>query len=164
MRHPQFKHNKVKDRVLNDIALIKLEDPVPSDVGKPISLPRNVSLTNYDRFDAIMAGWGYNRMPFLAPSDDLYEAKVVMGGNLPYPFCHIPGKLCSAVGTDYGARMAPGDSGGPLFFKMNGEFVQIGIITVLWLHPRRAFINEFTDVAYYADWIKHVLQKYGTAD
>lgn len=156
-KHPKFVHNKIKDRVIHDIALIKLENPVPSEIGTPIKLPNNPPVSNYDKFNATMIGWGYNSIPFLAPSDYLLEAKLVMGGNLPYTFCQIPGKLCSLVSTDEGPRMAPGDSGGPLFFEVNNEFIQIGIITVLWLHPLKAYINEFTDVAYYSKWVNTIM-------
>ncbi|KAM3916905.1 transmembrane protease serine 9-like [Leptodactylus fuscus] len=150
-----------------DIALVELEKPVTfTNLVYPISLPsKSVNLPEGTRCWA--TGWGAikDRVPLTDPKI-LQEIQVSLISNtncesmyqssLGYnPKFKLIQKDMLCAGYKEGKKdTCQGDSGGPLVCKVNGAWVQMGIIS--WglgcAEPNRPGV--YTRVQYYLSWIE----------
>lgn len=152
----------------HDVALVELVDPV-TDV-MPVVL-NQVDLGNLSApFFATAAGWG------LVDQQGKQDGVLLQKITIPVinravcaqdPYLQKkkwpvgPDVLCTNTSSNLKSS-CPGDSGGPLFQNINGQFVQIGIVS--WgFACRPATINEPSSVDGYSDvsnaypWIKSVV-------
>ncbi len=108
-------------KIFSDIALLKLERPVPEDY-KPVAL--------YDGKTpsadfAILAGYGKTGESKIDSTYLRFTAKPKSDIQIDYK--GQLGTMIMANGQDKGA--CEGDSGGPVFYGVNGDFQQSGIIS-----------------------------------
>jgi secreted trypsin-like serine protease len=83
-----------------------------------------------------------------------------VGYNGPTSTIDVERNIC-AEGKDRRADSCQGDSGGPLVAKVQGKFVQVGIVS--WGHSCAdgVFPGIYTNVSSYKDWINDTIN--GTA-
>lgn len=124
--HPQYDPT----RIINDVALLKLESPVPiNEKMRPVCLPSNNH--NFDRKDAIVAGWGLIKEGGVT-SNYLQEVTVPIITNQECRNTRYKSKihdvmLCAGLVKQGGKDACQGDSGGPLIvnegrYKLAGKF------------------------------------------
>nr|CAG4651940.1 EOG090X08JJ [Triops cancriformis] len=143
---------------LYDIAMIQVETPfVLNDRVQMVALPKQMQISP-SGLPAIVSGWG-------ATSDGGPLSSLLMKVTLPvlsdqecedlyYPlfFDIYPSYICAGY-LEGGKDACQGDSGGPLV--ANGT--QIGIVSWGWGCALPAVPGVYTEVAYYADWVQHVI-------
>lgn len=139
----------------NDIALIRLENPVPSDIViKPFANKEDLSGEI-----SIATGWGLTsegghisnilqEVGLMIVSNSVCNSPLSYGGNIK------EGMLCAGF-IDGGKDSCQGDSGGPLVVtNKKGGFLLAGIVS--WgegcARPRKYGI--YTRVSYYYTWIE----------
>ncbi|KAJ8317097.1 hypothetical protein KUTeg_005001 [Tegillarca granosa] len=121
----------------NDIALVRLEKPVPS--GRDFHRIRRINLPQYGNITfpklndvCVMKGWG----------------------------CTAGGRLVSrkAMSVELPIYNTNGDSGGPLACKNEaGEWIQVGVASFTSRFNPDKFPAVFTRVSHYTDWINRVI-------
>lgn len=142
--------------VLNDIALIRLEEPIEfSDTIQPVELPSESSWFN--GIQAVASGFGLQNTsaPSIAPV--LQWAHLNTISNLEcyrsFGFLVARTSVICAVGRQ-GESACNGDSGGPLITE---DGVQIGLTSFgSGEGCHRGFPSVFTRVTRYLDWISEV--------
>ncbi|KAJ8321545.1 hypothetical protein KUTeg_000901 [Tegillarca granosa] len=132
--HPGYQQSKSWE---NDIALVRLEKPVPS--GRDFHRIRRINLPQYGNITfpklndvCVMKGWG----------------------------CTVGGRLVSrkAMSVELPIYNTNGDSGGPLACKNEaGEWIQVGVASFTSRFNPDKFPAVFTRVSHYTDWINRVI-------
>lgn len=145
-----------------DIAMLELQDLIPS--GTRMQLPTQQQDATFDSAPGRLSasGWGYTTEggPI---SQVLMEVSVPP---VPMPLCKqllepgptIPDKTVCA--GEYGKDTCRGDSGGPLFRRVQGstaQAVQFGITSFGSGCGRRDRPGVYTRVAAYTDWIRKTM-------
>ncbi|KAL4220938.1 hypothetical protein ACF0H5_019204 [Mactra antiquata] len=143
-----------------DIALVQLEDRVPSDFEhiESIKLPHyyspsfpNVGSTCY------MYGFGCTRSGGrVSRYANTVAMSILNKSTCEYYYNHKNtfGRLCAGSNTD-NAGICPGDSGGPLVCEtMYGEQIQVGIASFTSKVNPETYPGVFTKVADFTTWIK----------
>ncbi|VVD00809.1 unnamed protein product, partial [Leptidea sinapis] len=125
IHHPEYND----DRLLNDIALIRLRGWAPYTMYiRPICLPPfSIDKADYSNLPLAVAGWGRNgkyetdikqsTVVHLIPHDDCEKS---------YP--HLTSSHICAAGRT-GEDTCKGDSGGPLMMLYRGSYYVIGIVS-----------------------------------
>lgn len=159
--HPSYNRN---DLWYQDIAIVKLADPVPSgrrfEHIKRIKLPGMFDFSFPDKgSNCQMTGWGctsaggglsrYARsvqLPILANRECGYY----------YNLRSLFGRLCAGFKSDNdNGGICPGDSGGPLVCQNDkGEWTQVGIASFTSKTRPGKFPAVFTRISNYVTWIK----------
>ncbi|CAH2308073.1 transmembrane protease serine 9-like [Pelobates cultripes] len=163
INHPDY--NTTGSR--GDIALVKLRNPLTfTDYIKSISLPA-ASVTFPSGLECWVTGWGTRSYSETLPSNNTLQE--VMTPLINYTQCdqmyHIGSsvssnvtivqeeKICSGY-KEGGKDSCQGDSGGPLVCKVNGTWIQAGIVS--W-EDGCAVSNRpevYTLIPAYETWIK----------
>lgn len=91
---------------------------------------------------------------------DLYKS---VGYDGPTSTIDLKRNIC-AQGKDRRADSCQGDSGGPLVAKVQGKFVQVGVVS--WGHSCAdgVFPGVYTKVSSYQDWINDTMNGAATSD
>jgi secreted trypsin-like serine protease len=91
---------------------------------------------------------------------DLYKS---VGYSDPASTIDVKRNIC-AQGKDKRADSCQGDSGGPLVAKVQGKFVQVGVVS--WGHSCAdgVFPGVYTKVSSYKDWIDETMNGAATSD
>lgn len=158
--HPLYDSSKS----LNDVALLKLENPVP---GVPLQvIGANESSLWAPGIQAKIIGWGLTDPEVIYPAfpDVLQEADVPIHSDSDcenaYGYAYTPashvcaGKLASGPNTFDGVDTCYGDSGGPLFVSdQNGSFRLVGITSFGFGCAHWRYPGVYTEVAPLASWI-----------
>ncbi|KAJ7377242.1 hypothetical protein OS493_030053 [Desmophyllum pertusum] len=156
-------HNGYQEiKLLNDVALIKLEKPVKqSKKIKTTSLPRDRLQEGMEGTqNCYTTGWGTTEKGFTAV--DLQEAQVPIVG---FTRCqqtwgdnvYQDGMICA--GGD-GAGNCQGDSGEPLACKEDGRWILRGVSS--WGHLKcnvTGFFSVYSRVSYYVNWINDEINR-----
>ena len=153
--HPSYDRN-----VNNDIALIRLARPVPSQMATPIPWLEDQTLPT-DGTPVLKTGWGstdvVNKGPY---PDDLKSTTVNVIGNHDYNFCgsDIDFVAASRVCSDSPARKGAcsGDSGGPNVVEVDGYWFLAGITSYGMTDDSNRCADDveiMTRVSYYTEWI-----------
>jgi len=155
--------NYIRKNLQNDIALLKLQQPV--DFNKyshirPICLPSNSS-EKYWGSRAIVAGWGKTGENE-GPSNVLLEANVTVLSNIECTKFHRHDSVICAKTTGEGNTVqghCSGDSGGPLITRREGQtsYTLIGVVS--WTIVPFTCMNEsnpggFAEITHFLQWIK----------
>ncbi|XP_044733125.1 chymotrypsin-like [Chrysoperla carnea] len=144
--------NYAEPSLRNDIALIKLENNIPSEYGRPVNIP-NVEVNATDR-RAVILGWGENEFnSYLG----YLRCGLVNITSCPWFLNSDLNKICSLVPKrSFKTITDTGDSGGALLLPRNDGFIQIGIISSEWEPFDDVYCKccIFTDVTKYLDWIR----------
>ncbi|XP_064641726.1 chymotrypsin B-like [Lineus longissimus] len=159
--HPRYERKKL----IHDIALMKLKNPVPSgdqfEKIHKVQLPLQGERT----FPApgqkcVVKGWGCAKygggstsrayqvtLPILSDQD----CKRYWGRTDPAM------KLC-AGDVDQNKGPCPGDSGGPLVCQQGDKWVQVGVVS--FGNGSADYPSVMTRVSNYVSWINHTVQNY----
>jgi len=146
----------------NDIALIKLAEPIPLGGGdntvRPVCLPANND-NDFDGLTATTAGWGVT-------SQGGSQSKVLLKVDVPI----ISNKVCNSDQTQYSGKITAnmicaghlneggkdacqGDSGGPLIIENGGRRTLVGVVSWGYGCAKPHAPGVYTRVARYPDWI-----------
>ncbi|XP_060063938.1 transmembrane protease serine 6-like [Ylistrum balloti] len=162
--HPRY---NASDYWANDIALVRLEEPVPS--GPHFSRISSINLPNYANFSfpavgthCTMKGWGCTSGGGLVSN----HAHSVVLPVFDSASCSIlrrasnnHNRICA--GFDNSNRgICPGDSGGPLScLNERGEWLQVGVASFASVHRPGDYPGVFTRVSSYVNWIHSVIYR-----
>ncbi|KAM5198294.1 mastin-like [Hipposideros larvatus] len=163
IRHPEFNYS-LSAKGGSDIALLKLEAPVPlSELVSPVTLP-SAELQVHPGTMCWVTGWGdiADNSP-LAPPYYLQEVTVPIVGNqvcdqqYQESFSHDNDQaikddmLCAGSET---SGFCQGDFGGPLVCNWNCTWVQVGVVS--WGQPCGCsdFPGVYARVTSYVPWIQ----------
>jgi len=165
--HPSYNPDQ---KWLNDIALVKLEEDVPSgSVEQPhvqaVTLPDPETELSWpaDGTECVMKGWGCTQagggvsdyaMAIEIPKVNDASCGSMWGISTDSRIC--AGHNLQTIG------ICPGDSGGPLVApRDDGTWVQIGIASFTSASRPGQYPGVFTRVAYYEPWIRETIQQHG---
>jgi len=153
--------------LVNDIALLKLQDPVDFNKHpniRPICLPSN-SEENYAGSRAIVTGWG-RKGENEDLSDVLLEATVTVLSDTECRGIHwdIHDSVICAETTGTGEEISlqghcKGDSGGPLITRRPGQtsYTLIGVVS--WSYPTicmgEGWPGGYAEITHFLAWIKY---------
>ncbi|KAJ8912541.1 hypothetical protein NQ315_006612 [Exocentrus adspersus] len=146
--HPDW----VQGRPINDIALIKLPEPVElGDFIQTIKLSQDNS-TNYEGQDAVISGWGWFSDYFRENSAVLMETTLTIKSNFACEVNYLgnidDNNIC--VTGDYGKTACVGDNGSPLVI----DDTQVGIFSrKSVLRCDENWPMAYVRVAGFLDWI-----------
>jgi len=153
--HPSYDKN-----VNNDIALMKLSKPVPSQMATPIPWIEDPTLP-IDGTPILKTGWGsmdvVNKGPY---PDELKSTVVNVIGNHDYNFCGsdtdfvATSRICSNSPARKGA--CSGDSGGPNVIEVDGAWFLAGVTSYGMTDDTNKCAEDveiMTRVSYYTEWI-----------
>ncbi|CAK1547228.1 unnamed protein product [Leptosia nina] len=157
VHHPEYDD----DRLLNDIALVRLSSLAPyTRYIRPICLPTvNIDIPEFSNLPLAVAGWGRDHqyvtdikqstVVHLIPPEDCRKS---------YPHLSVD-HLCAAGRT--GEDTCKGDSGGPLMMLYKGSYFVIGIVS-----GKRAdspcgskVPSLYTNVFHYVSWIRSTIRE-----
>ncbi|KRY76659.1 Plasma kallikrein, partial [Trichinella pseudospiralis] len=150
-------HQDFKESGIHDIALLVLQSPILySTKTRPICLPVDDEIPKQNCW---VAGWGYtsvagNVCPVLlmisTPKIFYANKTLIAEGFRKYIFL---------AGSENGGAYR-GDSGGPLFCKINDVYVQYGIVAVRAPSYPPGSISIYTRLSTYMNWLKISARKY----
>ncbi|KAL7633043.1 UNVERIFIED_CONTAM: hypothetical protein RMT77_016619 [Armadillidium vulgare] len=140
----------------NDIALMKMNEPLTSYSTKinPICLPP-IGPT-YEEITATVTGWGREKLkgPYII---FLRKANVRILSNF---YCNV--KISKTFLEDFMmcadsniSQTCQGDSGGPLMINELNKYVQIGVVSFGYGCKLTFFPDVYTRVNHYLQWIKN---------
>ncbi|KAJ1902450.1 hypothetical protein LPJ66_000062 [Kickxella alabastrina] len=158
--HPQYDDTSM----VNDISLLRLASSISSNPASTISIDNS---TVGDGTKVTALGWGYTSETGTSSSKNLKKGELTTlskadCGSRDTKFTGNDGpRIC--VAADTGTDTCPGDSGGPLIRKVNGENVLVGITSFGTAGPGKSvtvncggagMISLFTHVAYFKSFIE----------
>uniref|UniRef100_A0A8C5PTS2 Peptidase S1 domain-containing protein n=1 Tax=Leptobrachium leishanense TaxID=445787 RepID=A0A8C5PTS2_9ANUR len=157
----------INTRDRGDITLVKLKNPVTfNNYIQPICLP-DASISFSSGMECWVTGWGTRSSGGSLPS--LNTLQEVMTPLIDYRECdqmyHIGASISSSITIiqsekicsgykEGGKDSCQGDSGGPLVCKMNGVWIQAGIVSWGYKCALAYFPGVYTLVPAYQSWIK----------
>ncbi|XP_073831794.1 trypsin-like [Musca autumnalis] len=142
---------------IHDIALLKLESPLPFYIALGhVNLPKDTQ-TQYENKDVTLIGWGLNEcfqtMGSLTSRLNKVSLKTITLNECRLSLLSVVHKTNLCAGGN-GKGQCSGDSGGPLMLNNR----QIGVVS--WsLKPCAKKPGVFTNVSYYIDWIKETIKE-----
>ncbi|XP_055596422.1 CLIP domain-containing serine protease B4-like [Uranotaenia lowii] len=151
-----------KHSLINDIALIKLKNPVEfTDFVSPICLPTapKTKNKNTDKMVFTAVGWGNTEHKNSTYEyGSRYKLEVKLNGvNITY--CKevydedfLESQMCA--GAEKGKDTCQGDSGGGLVAQVDGYYYEYGIVSWGRGCGQRDIPGVYTRVASYLDWIE----------
>ncbi|XP_021958690.1 trypsin-1 isoform X1 [Folsomia candida] len=154
--HQDYDRNKIK----NDIALLKLAQPVDIvNTIRPVCLPADGS-ESYDNEKAIVAGWGATEQGG-SVSSTLQKVVVPI---IPNKVCNwrtlylgqiTDTQICAGELSSGGKDSCQGDSGGPLVLNRgeNGQKLLVGVVSFGFGCARPFAPGVYTRVSKYPEWI-----------
>ncbi|KAL0831995.1 hypothetical protein ABMA28_001495 [Loxostege sticticalis] len=153
-------HNFTYTTFKDDIALLKLNEPVTiTDTVKPICLPRDDEQT-YEGVKAIATGWG-SVSEQKNHSCRLMEVEVpVLSNKVCKTTKYLPSMiadtmLCAGYLLEGGKDTCQGDSGGPLCAeRRDKQYELLGVVSWGVGCGRPGYPGVYTRVNQYLDWIR----------
>jgi len=154
--HPDYDRKKIA----NDIALLRLAQPVDIEaIIRPACIPSDNS-ENYDNEDAIVAGWGSKEQGG-SVSSTLQKVTVPV---IPNKTCNwrslylgriTESQLCAGELASGGKDSCQGDSGGPLVVThKNDQKILAGVVSYGYGCARPLAPGVYTRVSFYSQWIQ----------
>jgi trypsin len=152
-----IKHENYNDSdtyPVNDVALLKLQSPVP-DI-QPIALVTDTSPSNfYETNNALISGWGDTAQGSGKGSDELLYAPVQI---IPTGTCNVSygGKIIEGMtcATAHNTDSCQGDSGGPLtVFGKDKKLYENGIVSWGIGCAQPKFPGVYASISTYSSWI-----------
>lgn len=149
----------------HDIALVKLEEDVPSsdDVLPHI---RRVNLINHNNYSfpstnttCIMMGWGCtkNGGPVVGTAQEVVMPAISDEQCAAFWGISPIYRLCAGRTSDSNLGICSGDSGGPLVCRSGNEWIQVGIASFTSASKPDEVPGVFTRVSKYVDWINDAI-------
>ncbi|XP_066953876.1 transmembrane protease serine 3-like [Macrobrachium rosenbergii] len=157
--HPEY----VNKTVVNDIAILKMEEPIPFDVKNtvsPVCLPEDPN-NKYENAEVFVCGWGYtiagndeSQSPVLLHTVMKTMANPSCNKEL-FPFGGVrDDQICTQTSGKSQGLPCNGDSGGPLMYQHGTHVDQIAIVSYGITKCTRGYPEIFTRVTSYLDWIR----------
>lgn len=159
----------VRREYYNDIALLRLAEPVPLALIKPVCLP-GPSLASSDLVgrEATVLGWGdtmfggprsdilqeVNGLP-VVPVKQCNESYSKLRGN-PFRRGITPEFVCAGL-PQGGKDACQGDSGGPLMLDNEGRWTAVGIVSFGYRCGVAGYPGVYTRVSKHLQWIDNNL-------
>ena len=153
--HPSYDRN-----VNNDIGLMRLSKPVPSQMATPIPWLDDLTLP-IDGTPILKTGWGSMDVVNKGPYPDALKSTVAnVIGSYDYDFCGsdidfvAASRICSNSPARKGA--CSGDSGGPNVVEVDDAWFLAGITSYGMTDDTNKCAEDvevMTRVSYYTDWI-----------
>lgn len=154
--HPSYD----RERVINDIALLRLAKPIPASIATP--LPWNEDpLSPIDGTPILKVGWGSTEHIDEGPfPDNLRAVTVNVFGDPGYEFCSTDDefdsltRICTGSAAHKGA--CSGDSGGPNIIDIDGFWYLAGVTSYGMTDDINLCgddVDVVTRVSTYTDWI-----------
>jgi len=142
----------------NDIAVIRLEDPLDFDsYTQPIDLWNETYISSEL---CVVSGWGKTESG--EPSPDLKAVELPLVNrsrcNIPYTGAITEGMMCAGFLMVGGKDACSGDSGGPLVCEGKLQ----GVVSWGYSCARPRFPGVYTNVTHYLDWIEEQKLKSGS--
>lgn len=160
--HPGYDKNNLWQ---HDIALVKLEEDVPSgdDILPAIQSVHLINANNRSfpstSSKCVMMGWGCttNGGPVVGTAQEVIMPKV--SDAQCTSFWGIPAvfRLCAGRNSASSLGICSGDSGGPLVCLNGEEWIQVGIASFTSASRPGEVPGVFTRVSKYVDWIREVI-------
>lgn len=160
--HPGYQPSKSWE---NDIALVRLEKPVPSGREfhriRRINLPESGNIT-FPKLNevCVMKGWGCTAGGRLVSRKAMSVELPIYNTNVcswHYGARDLRRRICAGF-INNRRGICQGDSGGPLACKNEaGEWIQVGVASFTSRFNPDKFPAVFTRVSHYTDWINHVI-------
>ncbi|KAH8248922.1 hypothetical protein KR032_004314 [Drosophila birchii] len=150
--HPNYDPN----RIVNDVALLKLESPVPLTGNmRPVCLPE--ANHNFDGKTAVVAGWGLIKEGGVT-SNYLQEVNVPVISNQQCRQTRYKDKiaevmLCAGLVQQGGKDACQGDSGGPLIVN-EGRYKLAGVVSFGYGCAQKNAPGVYARVSKFLDWIE----------
>ncbi|KAK3094469.1 hypothetical protein FSP39_002121 [Pinctada imbricata] len=149
---------------LNDIALIKLGNPVTVDTAyvRPVCIPNKNE--SFDGMICTITGWGASHSGGVG-THNLYKADVPLLSNEVCSYLMdrtIPNTELCAGRKRGGVDSCQGDSGGPMVCKKNGVWNIVGIVSWGYSCAQAYTPGVYTRVQSYLDWVHSVMSYYGS--
>ena len=140
-------YNFTRFKINDDIALMKLKEPVEySDTilraCLPLTSDLNINFGPNDKFVAV----GFGRTTWNENIGSRFKEFV----NIPFIDCHRNDVLCAGA---EGKDTCKGDSGGPIHYRVNDSWLQVGITSAGPIECGEGVRGYYTKIAYYMDWI-----------
>ncbi|XP_050420466.1 venom protease-like [Adelges cooleyi] len=155
------------ERVVNDIALLKLESPVTFNAHvQPICLPSitKMKFKNFVKFSPTVIGYGSTN--FRQPtSSALLEVVVPVLDNAECERAYkktsatIDERVICAGYLQGGKDACQGDSGGPLMLPNGKQYYLIGVVSFGYKCAEPGYPGIYTRVTYFVDWIIETINK-----
>lgn len=162
----------------NDIALLRLEQPIaPADRSIPL-LPQISTRTAADATCAYVTGWGSmsaRRPDQRGAGNTAEDSQVAAVPVVSRPVCSaalkatmqslagahvdIPADQLCAGYAGGGKDSCQGDSGGPLLIQRGGQWFQVGVVSWGLGCAQANAYGLYTDVSKHADWIRGILSR-----
>jgi hypothetical protein len=160
--HPRYNpKDYASGRVTADVALIKLEQPLPAGIV-PAAVALVTSVAPGDRF--VIAGYG-GTSPGSEAGNGVPRAAALIATGKPGT---LQIRLFDPATRDQrsGLGACTGDSGGPAFVENNGTFAVIGVVS--WSTGAASTagcggLTGVTPLALYRGWVAEQAKKMGTA-
>ncbi|PMG04404.1 hypothetical protein BCV00_15275 [Vibrio breoganii] len=150
----------------DDIAIVKLENPMPVDPSDYVTLASTSDISYYDVVgtEMVTIGHGYTRSG-TDDSDGLQGTTQRLLSSSGCPSAGTSSKQLCLIGdyspdTDLLNSTCGGDSGGPLYWYNGSQYIQVGITSygpTQCGNPDSDYSSAYTEVAEYRDWIADVL-------
>ncbi|KRY34990.1 Serine protease 30 [Trichinella spiralis] len=135
----------------NDIAVLRLKVEIQhSEYISPVCLPKQNQKLPWGKM-CFVSGWGLTRESG-KPSSKLRQVGIPILRNSNCPFIDADDMFC-AGDMSGGKDSCQGDSGGPLVCKLNGTYVQMGIVSFGDGCARKDHPGIYTKVPHYVKWI-----------
>ncbi|XP_064113646.1 venom serine protease-like [Macrobrachium nipponense] len=148
---------------VNDIAILKTEQPIPFDVKNtvsPICLPEDPN-NKYGNTEVSVCGWGRtigsdgsSNSPVLLHTVMTTMTNVMCKKMVSSTFFIPDEKICALASGKSQGLSCRGDSGGPLMYQHGSHMDLIGIASSGPKGCLRELPKFFTRVASYLDWIR----------
>lgn len=160
-------HEKYNPYTLdNDLALIKLEEPVKyiKEI-QPICLPAHGQ--NFDDLEAFVSGWGTLSLANRTLSAVLQIVNVPILSNKHCQLMFMEGGyrisvkytwICAGYALG-GKSSCVGDSGGPLMVKVDGRWILAGIVSHGISCAEPNLPGVYTRVSEYVNWIRDTIKE-----
>ncbi|MFA6237959.1 MAG: trypsin-like serine protease [Bacteriovorax sp.] len=151
--HKNFVHSSI---IRNDLALLKIQGKILEgykvlDIDSSLNLEFNPGRT------VLVAGFGFSRIDFMKMGlGTLRAAEVKMEH-------YSPNEDLLILDQSENKGICQGDSGGGAFVLINGELVQLGVTSFVYLKgndSKRADCRNkafFTNVSFFNSWIKDAM-------
>lgn len=159
--HPNFNRANLD----NDIALLKLDQPLNIEKARVLARSLNNPVTQWDNKPFVwVAGWGVTKEGSYKISDDLLKVKLpfVKWDQCKRVYGNDLTKNMICAGYDKGGYdSCQGDSGGPLMVYFNRHVYLVGIVS--WGHgcARPKKYGVYTNLYNYIDWIQSYVPHVG---
>jgi secreted trypsin-like serine protease len=145
----------------NDIALLKLHEPVSfDDKLSPVCLPPASNAPNYRGATSTVTGWGVLSEVGNSLTDKLQEVEVEVLSNKVCKDKYLgvltisDNMLCAGDTKNGGEDACYGDSGGPLVVEDDdGNYVLVGIVSNGQGCARAKYPGVYTRVGNYVNWL-----------